>query len=145
MSNEKKPLIFEVSQSNFEDLVVHNSLHLPVLVEFMGVWSGPCIKTADAIAKLATEFAGEFIFAKIDIDEQDELKQQFSITNVPTLVDFNGAPISKNICTISNTTRVLLGSDEIASVSNIIAAWVSPSVCFCLACVRNSSDFLNTP
>ncbi len=90
MSNEKKPLIFEVSQSNFEDLVVHNSLHLPVLVEFMGVWSSPCIKTADAIAKLATEFAGEFIFAKIDIDEQDELKQQFSITNVPTLVVFKG-------------------------------------------------------
>ncbi|CAB5496209.1 Thioredoxin [Bathymodiolus thermophilus thioautotrophic gill symbiont] len=90
MSNEKKPLIFEVSQSNFEELVIHNSLHLPVLVEFMGVWSGPCIKTADAIAELATEFAGAFIFAKIDIDEQDALKQQFAIVNVPTLVVFKG-------------------------------------------------------
>jgi thioredoxin-like negative regulator of GroEL len=32
--------------------------------------------------------SGQFIFAKIDIDEQEELKQQFSITNVPTLVVF---------------------------------------------------------
>ncbi|WXT99746.1 MAG: Chaperedoxin [Catillopecten margaritatus gill symbiont] len=88
MSNENKPLIFEISQSNFEDLVVHNSTHLPVLVEFMGMWSEPCIKTEYAIVELATEFAGQFIFAKIDIDEQDELKQQFSITNVPTLVVF---------------------------------------------------------
>lgn len=88
MNNEKKPLIFEVNQSNFEDLVVHNSTHLPVLVEFMGIWSDPCIKTEYAIVELASEFAGQFIFAKIDIDEQDELKQQFSISNVPTLLVF---------------------------------------------------------
>ncbi|RUM78927.1 MAG: co-chaperone YbbN, partial [Candidatus Thioglobus sp.] len=88
MSTEDKPLIFEVSQNNFEDLVIHNSSHLPVLVEFMGIWSEPCIKTEYAIAELAKEFPGDFIFAKIDIDEQDELKQQFSITNVPTLVVF---------------------------------------------------------
>jgi thioredoxin-like negative regulator of GroEL len=37
---------------------------------------------------LASEFSGQFIFAKIDIDEQEELKQQFSITNVPTLIVF---------------------------------------------------------
>jgi putative thioredoxin len=88
LSTEDKPLIFEVSQNNFEDLVIHNSSHIPVLVEFMGVWSEPCIKTEYAIAELAKEFPGDFIFAKIDIDEQDELKQQFSITNVPTLVVF---------------------------------------------------------
>jgi uncharacterized membrane protein len=35
MSHKKKPLIFEVSQNNFEDLVMHNSSHLPVLIEFM--------------------------------------------------------------------------------------------------------------
>ncbi|SFV89360.1 Thioredoxin [hydrothermal vent metagenome] len=88
MSNESKPLIFEVSQDNFEDLVVHNSAHMPVLVEFMGIWSEPCIKMEYAIVELATEFAGQFIFAKIDIDEQDELKQQFSITNIPTILVF---------------------------------------------------------
>ncbi|CAC9642345.1 tetratricopeptide repeat protein [thiotrophic endosymbiont of Bathymodiolus puteoserpentis (Logatchev)] len=88
MSTENKPLIFEVSKNNFEDLVMHNSSHLPVLIEFMGIWSEPCIKTEYAISDLASEFFGKFIFAKIDIDEQDELKQQFSITNVPTLVVF---------------------------------------------------------
>jgi len=71
MSEEKKPLIFEVSQNNFEDLIIHNSTHVPVLVMFMAVWSGPCIKTSDMIAELASEFPGEFILAKIDIDEQE--------------------------------------------------------------------------
>jgi hypothetical protein len=45
-------------------------------------------KTEYAISDLASEFSGQFIFAKIDIDEQEELKQQFSITNVPTLIVF---------------------------------------------------------
>ncbi|ALE52922.1 hypothetical protein SP60_06755 [Candidatus Thioglobus autotrophicus] len=88
MSDENKPLIFEVSQNNFEDLVVHNSSHLPVLVEFMGIWSEPCIKTEYILSDLAKEFPGGFVFAKVDIDEQEELKQQFSITNIPTLAVF---------------------------------------------------------
>ena len=88
MSKENKPLIFEVSESNFEDLVIHNSTHVPVLAMFMAVWSGPCIKTSDTIAELAVEFPGQFILAKIDIDEQEALKEKFSITNVPTLAVF---------------------------------------------------------
>jgi len=93
---EKSALIFEVSQNNFEDLVIHNSAQIPVIVEFMGVWSGPCIKMSDALSDLAKEFPGEFIFAKIDIDEQEELKKQFSIVNVPTLVVFkDGQPVQK--------------------------------------------------
>lgn len=88
MKTEDKPLIFEVSQSNFEDLVIHNSTHIPVIVEFMAVWAGPCIQMSDELSQLATEFPGDFIFAKIDIDEQEELKDQFSVTNVPTIVVF---------------------------------------------------------
>lgn len=88
MSTENKPLIFEVSQNNFEDLVIHNSNHLPVVVEFMGIWSEPCIKTEYALSDLAKEFPGDFIFAKIDIDEQSELKDQFSIVNIPTILVF---------------------------------------------------------
>ncbi|SHN89961.1 hypothetical protein BHECKSOX_95 [Bathymodiolus heckerae thiotrophic gill symbiont] len=88
MSTENKPLIFEVSQNNFKELVIHNSNHIPVIVEFMAVWAGPCIQMADELSQLATEFPGDFIFAKIDIDEQEELKTQFSVTNVPTIIVF---------------------------------------------------------
>ena len=88
MSDDNKPLIFEASQSNFEDLVVHNSSHIPVLVEFMGIWSEPCIKTEYVISDLAKEFPGEFLFAKVDIDEQEDLKEKFSVKNIPTIVVF---------------------------------------------------------
>jgi len=110
LSDDNKPLIFEASQSNFEDLVMHNSSHIPVLVEFMGIWSEPCIKTEYAISDLAKEFPGDFLFAKVDIDEQEELKEKFSVTNIPTIIVFkDGAEVQREVGELrSEELRVLL-------------------------------------
>lgn len=85
--------IFELTEQNFDSSAVLNSHKIPVLVEFMGVWSGPCIATADRLAMLATEFAGDFIFAKVDVDEQEGLKARYKIENVPTLVVFKDGEV----------------------------------------------------
>jgi putative thioredoxin len=84
----EEALIFEVGESGFDRYVIGNSRKVPVLVEFMGVWSEPCVVMADAISDLAREFAGQFVFAKVDVDEQQGLRDQYSIQNVPTLVVF---------------------------------------------------------
>lgn len=85
--------IFEISRSSFNTSVVLNSYKIPVIVEFMTVWSEPCIHMADELASLATEFAGQFIFAKVDIDEQVELKEEYAIQNVPTLKIFHNGEV----------------------------------------------------
>ena len=66
----EQALIFEVGESGFDRYVIENSHKVPVLVEFMGIWSEPCVVMADVLADLAKEFAGQFVFAKVDIDEQ---------------------------------------------------------------------------
>ncbi len=92
MSNEA--YIFEVSQQSFAESVIFNSYKLPVLVEFMGVWSEPCALMDNLFSALAKEFAGQFIFAKVDIDEQEELSKQYTIKNIPTLIVFkDGKPV----------------------------------------------------
>lgn len=83
--SEKEVYIFEVSRNNFDTVVIQNSHKLPVFVEFMGIWSGPCIQMSDELSGLAKEFAGQFIFAKVDVDEQPELKTEYGIENVPSL------------------------------------------------------------
>ena len=67
---------------------------LPVLVEFMGVWSEPCLLTADALSDLAREFPGQFVFANVDVDEQSALGEQYELRNVPTLVVFKGGEVA---------------------------------------------------
>lgn len=85
--------VFEVSKNNFNAAVITNSYKLPVVVEFMGVWSEPCIEMSDHLAKLAAEFSGQFIFAKIDVDEQPELMKEYSVKNIPTLKIFKNGEV----------------------------------------------------
>lgn len=86
--------VFEVSENNFAQSVIFNSHKLPVIVEFMAVWSEPCVLMENLFSGLAKEFAGEFVFAKVDIDEQEKLKEQYGIKNLPTTMVFkDGEPI----------------------------------------------------
>ncbi len=91
---EKKVLVFEVGESGFDQYVIQNSLKVPVLVEFMGVWSEPCVMMSNVLHDLADEFAGQFIFAKVDIDEQPELVKQYAVKNIPTLKVFNQGEVT---------------------------------------------------
>jgi putative thioredoxin len=78
----KDVFIFEVSEKSFDQSVMLNSHKIPVVVEFMGGWSEPCVLLADVFSSLAKEFAEQFIFARVDIDE---LAQQFRRTLANTL------------------------------------------------------------
>jgi len=106
----KDIFIFEVSEKSFGQSVILNSHKIPVLVEFMGVWSEPCVLQADIFSSLAKEFAEQFIFAKVDIDEQAALKQQYNIEHVPTILVFkDGEAVHREVGQLQeNEARSLL-------------------------------------
>jgi putative thioredoxin len=85
---KKEVYIFEVSEKSFDESVIQNSHTLPVFVEFIGFWSEPCVLMSDVFSDLATEFAGQFIFAKVDIDEHPELRKKYNVENIPCLKIF---------------------------------------------------------
>ena len=92
MSNDV--FVFEVSESSFAKSVIFNSYKLPVVVEFMAIWSEPCAMMADLFSGLAKEFAGDFIFAKVDTDVEEALRDQYGIKNLPTVMVFkDGEPV----------------------------------------------------
>jgi putative thioredoxin len=101
--------ILELSEQSFGASAVLNSHKLPVLVEFMGVWSRPCIAMADRLVALAREFAGQFIFAKVDVDEQQALREQYQIAHVPTLLVFRDGGLVR-------TEVGELGEDELRAL-----------------------------
>lgn len=105
----QEALIFEVSQSSFKTGVILNSHKVPVLVEFMGMWSEHCIQLEDRLAALAKEFAGCFIFAKVDIDEQGELRKQYNIENVPTIKVIQNGEVVR-------TEQGLMSEDELRAL-----------------------------
>ena len=84
----KDVFAFEVNQKSFEQYVLLNSHKIPVFVEFMGVWSGPCVAMDNLFSGLVKEFAEQFIFTKVDADEQPDLIKEYKIENLPTLMVF---------------------------------------------------------
>jgi len=77
--NDKQILNFEVSQSNFNSVVLMNSYKLPIFTLFMSPSLGMCIQLDSLLSKFAEDFAGEFLLARIDIDMGTGLREQYEI------------------------------------------------------------------
>ena len=56
------------------------------LIDFWAVWCGPCRFIAPLIDELAVEYTGKATIAKVDVDEAPALAEQFSVSNIPTLI-----------------------------------------------------------
>ena len=84
----KEAFIFDVSDSSYGKYVLLNSHKVPVVVCFEAVWSEHCMVVAEIFTSLAREFAESFVFARVDVDQNPELKEKYNIENVPTLAVF---------------------------------------------------------
>lgn len=91
---------FDISLEEFEAKVLLPAETVPVLVDFWAPWCEPCKTLKPLLEKLAEEYAGRFLLAKVNADENPELAQHFGVRSIPSvkvlfqgqLVDeFNGA------------------------------------------------------
>ena len=79
------PYIVEVTKENFETVILHGSMETPVLVDFWADWCQPCKTLMPILAKLADEYQGAFILAKIDTEAEQEIAAQLGIRSLPTV------------------------------------------------------------
>jgi putative thioredoxin len=80
------PWIIEPTAENFETEVIERSLSVPVVVDFWATWCAPCRQLAPILEKLAQEYKGQFILAKVDTEKQPELAQVFGVQSIPLVV-----------------------------------------------------------
>jgi thioredoxin len=95
MQKQKKAeedAVIEVNSANFESEVIGSDL--PVVVDFWATWCEPCQQMAPVYEQLAQQYSGAMKFAKLDVDKDPTIAQQFNVTNIPTTIFFyRGQPV----------------------------------------------------
>lgn len=86
--------IVNIDETNAAALLIDESHRRPVVVDFWADWCEPCKVLMPLLEKLAHEYQGAFLLAKVNADEQQGITQQFGVRSLPTvMVIQNGQPV----------------------------------------------------
>jgi len=85
VANAPAGVVVDVNEQDFQQKVIDISKTVPVIVDLWAEWCGPCKQLSPLFEKLAAEYKGRFVLAKIDVDANPRLSQMFQVQSIPAV------------------------------------------------------------
>ncbi len=82
--------IVNIDETNAAALLIEESHKRPVVVDFWADWCEPCKVLMPLLEKIAGEYEGAFLLAKVNADEQGMIAQQLGVRSLPTVMVMQG-------------------------------------------------------
>ena len=88
-------MALQITDGSFSELIAKNKA---VVIDFWAEWCGPCRMIGPTIEELANEYEGKAIIGKMNVDENQEIPEEYGIRSIPTVLFFkNGVLTDKHI------------------------------------------------
>ncbi|MCF8159959.1 MAG: thioredoxin family protein [Polaromonas sp.] len=88
------PFVVDVTEADFEAAVVLRSHQLPVVLDIGADWCSPCRVLTPLLERLAQEYAGRFVLAKVDADENMRIAGRHQAKGFPTVIGYSHGQVT---------------------------------------------------
>lgn len=86
--------VMDVDESNFDELVIARSHQVPVLLDIGAEWCSPCRILTPLLERLAQAYAGKFVLAKVDADENMRIAGRHQAKGFPTVIAYSHGQVT---------------------------------------------------
>ena len=122
LANAPSGVVIDVNENDFQQKVIDASNQVPVVVDLWAEWCGPCKQLSPVLEKIAAEFNGKFILAKVDIDKNQNIAAAFQVQSIPAvfaIIAGSAAPLFQGAMPESQVRQVLTEVIRIANEQGV--------------------------